>query len=224
MEEKGLGYLADILVFALLISTAITILSTMSPVDPRTESERYASSLAQGVLLSFQHLTADRLGGFEYSLGALGFELDIPVVGGSARRDMGRKTVAQLIAEDALLNLRVEVVGKDFVSLQPSKSMDDGLRRLLKSALDNIFAGKFAYRLRASANPIDLEFVKLHFEIEIANMLGARTQLCSESLVLSLPASNEELSQLLRNSFGVDIVQIQETDSIVDVSLELWSL
>jgi len=223
VEERGLGYIADILVFALLISSAITILSALSPVDPRTESERYASSLAQSILLSFQHSTADRLGGFEYRLGALGFDLDIPVVGGSARRELRHKTIAQLIVEDALLNLRMEVAGKDFVSLQPNKSMDDELRDLLKSTLDRAIGGKFGYRLRASTKPIDLEFAKLHFEIEIVNMPGARTQLCSESLMLSLPTSNDGLSQLIKNNFGVNLPQVPEADSIIEVSLELWS-
>ncbi|MFH1821626.1 MAG: hypothetical protein ABH852_04200 [Methanobacteriota archaeon] len=224
MEEKGFGNIADILVFALLISTAITILSVSSPADPRTGSERYASSFAQSLLLSFQHLTADQLGGFEYSLDALGFELDFPFVGGSAKRELRHKTIAQLIAEDALLNLRTDIAGNYIALLRPNKAMDDELRTLLKSVLDRAISRRFGYRLRASTVPIDLKFVSLRFEIEIDDLSRARKQLCSESILLSLPTSNEELSQLVNNKFGVGFPQNLKTDLIIEISLELWSL
>ena len=222
MEERGLGYIADILVFAFLVSTAITLLSAMSPVDPRTESERYASSFAQSILMSFQHSTADQLGGFEYELDALGFGLDFPLLGESKRK-LDHKTIAQLLAEDAILNVRMETGGRDITLLRPNKAMDDALRALLKSTLDRLMGGRFGYRLRANTKPIDLGFAVLRFEFEIEALHGAKNQLCRETMMLPLPTSREELALLVKNYFGFSPPQGLKTDLVMEVELELWS-
>ncbi|MDI6643260.1 MAG: hypothetical protein QMD95_04325 [Candidatus Hodarchaeaceae archaeon] len=223
MEERGFGYIADILVFALLISTAILLLAGASLVDPRAESTRYAASFAQSTLLSFQHSTADQFGGFEYTLGAFGFELDLPVVGDSAKRQLHHKTLAQLLAEDALLNLRVDAEGTGLTFMRQNQGMDDELRSFLKSALDRMIGGRFSYRLRARTEPIDFQFARVYFETEIEDLTRARAQLCCESVMLSLPAPKEELIQRVEEAFGTSFLGLELADPVIEVSLELWS-
>jgi hypothetical protein len=224
VEEKGFGCVADMLVFALLVSTAILLLAAASPTDPRAESIRYAASFAQSTLLSLQNSTVDQFGGFEYRLGAFGFEPDIPVVGESAKRELNHKSLTQLLAEDALLNLRVEAAGTDLTLLRPNQDMDEKLREFLKSTLDQIIGGRFGYRLRARTESINLEFVRVHFETEITDLTQARTQLCSETMMLSLPASQEELIQHIGEVLGIDLFGLEfRADPIIEVTLELWS-
>ncbi len=206
MKEAGFGYVADILVFALLISTAITILSGLAPVDLRVESERYASSFAQSLLISFQNATPEQLGGFEYRLG-LASGMNIPLAGDSARRQLRHKTICQLLAECALLNLRAEVAGKGLSLLMPNSEMEDRLEELLKTALERAVAGRFGYRLLASVTSDGLGPVSLSFEMEVAELSGARDQLCSETVLVSLPGS-----------------RASEADLILELRLELWSL
>jgi len=224
VEEKGFGYIVDMLVFALLVSTAILLLAAASPTDPMAESTRYAASFAQSTLQSLQNSTVDQFGGFEYRLGAFGFELNIPVVGESAKRELNHKSLAQLLAEDALLNLRVEAAGADLTLLRPNQEMDEKLRELLKSALDRIIGGRFSYRLHARTEPINLEFVRVHFETEIVDLTQARTQLCSETMMLSLPALQAELIQRIEEVLSIDLFGLRlEVDPIIEVTLELWS-
>lgn len=222
MEERGFGYIADMLVFALLLSTATLLLAGASPVDPRADSTRHASSFAQSTLQSLQNSTADQFDGFGYELSAS--EWDFSVIEGSARRELRHKTLAQLLAEDALLNLRVEAGGADLTLPRPNQGMDEELRGFLKSALDRIIGGRFGYRLRARTEPIDLEFVRVHFETEIEDLTRARTQLCSETVMLSLPASQEELTQRIEEVLSTDLLGPEfEADPIIEVTLELWS-
>ena len=224
MEEKGFGYIVDMLVFALLVSTAILLLAAASPTDPMAESTRYAASFAQSTLRSLQNSTVDQFGGFGYRLGAFGFELDIPVVGESTKRELNHKSLAQLLAEDALLNLHVEVAGTDITLLRPNQEMDEKLREFLKSALDQIISGRFSYRLHARTEPINLEFARVHFETEISDLAQARTQLCSETMMLSLPVSQGDLTQRIGEMLGTDLFGLRlEADPILEVTLELWS-
>lgn len=224
MEEKGFGYVADMLVFALLVSTAILLLAAASPTDPKTESTRYAASFAQSTLRSLQNSTVDQFGGFEYRLGAFGFKFDIPVVGESAKRELNHKSLAQLLAEDALLNLRVEAAGVDLALLRPNQDMDEKLREFLRSALDRIIGGRFGYRLHARTEPINLEFARVHFETEIVGLTQSRTRLCSETMMISLPASQKELIQRIKEVLDIDLIGPElEADPILEVTLELWS-
>lgn len=225
MEEKGFGYIVDMLVFALLVSTAILLLAAASPIDPRAESTRYAASFAQSTLLSLQNSTVDQFGGFEYRLGAFGSELNMPVVGDSAKRELNHKSLAQLLAEDALLNLHVEVADTDLALLRPNQDIDEKLREFLRSALDRIIGGRFGYRLHARTEPINLEFARVHFETEVVDLTQARTQLCSETMMLSLPASQEEVIQRIEGVLGIDLFGLRlEADPIIEVILELWSI
>ena len=224
MDEKGLGYITDMLVFALLTSTAIALLAGANPVDPKIGSTRYASSFAQSTLLSLQHSTADQFGGFKYRLGAFDLELDAPVIGDSAKRELRYKTLAQLLAEDALLNLRVEAGGAELSLLRPNQGMDDELKGFLKSALDRVVGGRFGYRMRAKTEPIDLQFARVHFEIEIENLSQAKTQLCSESVMFSLPATQKELTQRIEGALGIGSLGLElKADPLIEVTLELWS-
>ena len=219
MSERGIGYIADMLVFALLLSFASLFLLKASPVDPRDESTRYASSFAQSTLLALQHSTADEFGSFEYQLGAVGFE---PVIGDSAKRNLKHKTLTQLLVEDAFLNLRVEVGGTEAAPFKPNQDISGKLRGFLKNALDGLVGGRFGYRLTAKTAPLDLGYARARFETEIKNLdEEAQQKLCSETVTAILPIPRSELARRIRETLGVD--ELLEPDPIVEINLELWS-
>jgi len=221
--EQGFGYITDMLVFSVLISTAALMLTGMAPVDPRVDSARYASSFAHSVLYLLQNTSAEQFGGFEYKLDTE-FEPDLPVVGDSAKRELRYKTITQLLAEDALLNLHVDIKGAEFQVRRPNERMDEKLRIFLKSTLDRIIGGRFGYRLRARTEVADLGSARVHFESEVADLTRARTQLCTETLMLSLPVSREELAWHIEELTGIDPNEAGfEIDPILEVTLELWS-
>ena len=222
MDEQGIGYIADMLVFALLISFANLLLVGASPIDPKIESTRYAASFAQSTLLALQQSTADEFDGFEYQLNILIFELNVPVLNESAKRDLRHKTITQLLVEDALFNLHIEAEGVEIESLGPSRGMTSELREFLKGILDKLIGGRFGYRLIVRTLPFDLGFVRIHFESEIKNFDdGAQRELCSETIVATLPISQEELTRRIQKVFGTDFEL--ETDIAVEINLELWS-
>ncbi len=223
MDERGVGYIADMLVFALLISFASLFLAGASPIDPKIESTRYAASFAQSTLLALQHSTADEFGGFEYQLSAFGFELNVPVIWKSAKRDLRYKTLAQLLVEDALLNLHVEVGGIELEMLRPNQSMESRLREFLKEVLDKLIGGRFGYRLTVKTLPMELNFSRVYFETEIKNFDDTTQQkLCSETIISTLPISQEELARLIQGVLGVPTPEL-EPDIAVEITLELWS-
>ncbi len=223
LEGKGIGSTADILVFALLLSIAIAILPAFSSAGAGAESERHASSLAQSTLLSLQCATAEQLGGFEYKLDAFGFDLGPTLFGDSARRELRHKTLCQLLAETAALNLRVEVAGADAALSRPNAAMETGLRVLLKDFLGQAVDGIFGYRLLALAEPVDLGFARIFFEMEVASLSEAKSQLCVESVALSLPISEGGLTMAL-NACGIYPLGAFDVDPLMEVRLELWSL
>ncbi len=223
MDERGVGYIADMLVFALLISFASLLLTGASPIDLKIESTRYAASFAQSTLLALQHSTADEFGGFEYQLSAFGFELNVPVIGESTKRDLRYKTLAQLLVEDALLNLHVEAGGIELEMLRPNQSMESRLRGFLKEVLDKLIGGRFGYRLTVKTLPMELDFSRVYFETEIKNFDDmAQQKLCSETIISTLPISQEELARLIQGVLGISTSEL-EPDIAVEITLELWS-
>ncbi len=222
MNNKGTGTVVDLLVFAMLVSIAITFLFIVNPIDPKIESKRYASTFAQSTLLSIQHCTADQFGGFEYKLSVLDNNLIIPIVEESAKRRLHNKTLANLLVEETLLNMYLEVGGTDLTLLRPNRMMDDKLRGLLKSCIDRLIGGRFCYRLRVRAEPIKLGFARVHFEFEVENLVGAKEQLCSETLMLFLPEIGDELTKRLEDALGTELPDYFKIDPIAEVALELW--
>lgn len=221
MDERGVGHLTDMLVFALLISLASLFLLNANPIDPRGESTRYAASFAQSTLLALQHSTANGFGGFEY-------RLDVPssglnVLGDSAKRNLRHKTLAQLLVEDALLNLRIEGGGIELESPRPSQGMGSEAREFLRGILDDLIGGRFGYRLTVRTSPVELDFVRVHFESEIKNLEeGSQRKLCSETIVETLPIPREELARRIEGVLGVGIEL--EPDIAAEITLELWSM
>ncbi len=221
MNEQGIGYIADMLVFALLISFASLLLVGASPIDPKIGSTRYAASFAQSTLLALQHSTADEFGGFKYQLNTLSSELNVPVLKGSTKRNLRHKTLIQLLVEDALLNLQIEAERAEVEPLGPSWDMNNKLREFLKGMLDKLIGGRFGYRLIVRSLPLDLGFVWVHFESEIKNLNeGARRKLCSETIVATLPISQEELTRQIQKV--LDTMLELEPDIAIEITLELW--
>jgi hypothetical protein len=223
MNERGQGYIADMLIFAMMMTIACSLLAKAGPSDPLATSRRYASSLAQSTLLAFQHSTANGIGGFTYELEALGYGLNVSSIKGSTVRELNHKTLIQLLVEDALCNLRLEVVGYTPSKFKPAKGMDEKVHELMKNVLDRLIGERFGYRLVVRAKPIDLSpSVKLYFESEIADLDGGELeQLCSEGVEMSLPISQEEL---IGRVAGVDISEFElEPEVTVEITLELWS-
>lgn len=216
MNDRGVGYITDMLVFALLISLASLLLAGVSPVDPKAQSARYAASFAQSTLLVLQHSTADGFGGFEY-------ELDVPsflTVDGSTKRSLRHKTLEQLLVEDTLCNLHKS--GGTEPELGPAHEMDDGVKKFLRKALDELIAGRFGYRLSVRASPVDIGSARAHFESEIKNFDEGSQKLCSEKIVATLPISEEELVKRIQGSLG-SLPPWLEPDLVVEITLELWS-
>jgi hypothetical protein len=223
MDERGIGYIADVLVFALLISFASLLLVGASPIDPKIESTRYAASFAQSTLLALQRSTADEFGGFEYQLGAFGFELNLQVIGESKKRDLRYKTLTQLLVEDALLNLRVEAGGIELEMLRPNQSMESRLRGFLKEVLDKLVGGRFGYCLTVKTSPMELDFSRVYFETEIKNFNDrVQQKLCSETIISTLPISQEELARRIQGVPGI-LASGLEPDLVVEITLDLWS-
>lgn len=221
MNERGVGYLADMLVFALLISLASLLLLNASPIDPTTESTRYASSFAQSTLLALQHSTADEFGGFDYRLDVPSSELN--VVGDSVKRDLRHKTLVQLLVEDALLNLHFEAGGIELGPPRPSQGMESEVREFMRETLDELIGGRFGYRLTVKTSPVELDFARVHFESEIKNLEeGSQQKLCSETIVATLPIPREELARQIEGVLGVGLEL--EPDIAAEITLELWSL
>lgn len=223
MDERGVGYIVDVLVFALLISFSSLLLVRASPIDPKIESTRYAACFAQSTLLALQRSTADEFGGFEYQLGAFGFELNMPVIGESAKRGLRYKTLAQLLVEDALLNLHVEAVGIELEIFRVNQNMESRLRGFLKEVLDKLIGGRFGYCLTVKTSPMELDFAHAYFETGIKNFDdGAQQKLCSETIISTLPISREGLARLIKEVLGVSTLEL-EPDIVVEITLELWS-
>ena len=223
MDERGIGYIADVLVFALLISFASLLLVEASPIDPKIESTRYAASFAQSTLLAIQRSTADEFGGFEYQLGAFGFELNVPVNEESTNRALRYKTLTQLLVEDALLNLHVEAGGIGLEIFRLNQNMESRLRGFLKEVLDKLIGGRFGYRLTVKTSPMELDFAQAYFETEIKNFDdGVQQKLCSETTISTLPISREELARLIREVLAVSTLEL-EPDIVAEITLELWS-
>ena len=222
MGERGVGYLADMLVFALLISLASLLLLNASPIDSRTEGTRYPSSFAQSTLLALQNSTADEFGGFEYHLSVLGHELNLPVLGDSAKRTLHNKTLLQLLVEESLLNLHVEVEGAELETFELSEGMVGEVREFLKWALDKLIDGRFGYRLVVKTLPVELDSIRVHFRDEIKNLdESAQRKLCSETIVATLPITRGELTQRIEGVLGIALEL--EPDPVVEITLELWS-
>ena len=220
LDGRGIGYLTDMLVFALLISLASMLLAGASPVYPRDQSFRYAQSFAQSTLLAIQQATADEFGGFSYKLDTSGFEC---VMGGPLERSLNHKTLAQLLIEDALLNLRFEAHGVEF-GFGPNRNLNSELRVFLESALDRLIGKRFGYRLTAKTAPLELGYARVYFETEIKDLdEGAQRKICSETVVSTLPIPPRELGKVIRERLGVDVSE-SELDPVVEITLELWSV
>jgi len=215
---KGIGSITDMLVFALIVSVAMTLVLSATG-GPTLGNARYAASFSSSFLLTIQNSTADQFGGLEYNLGAFGF--DLPSIG-STTKTLRYKTLAELLAEDALLNMKIEVAGNDVQSLRLNEDLDEKLGRFLKSALDEIVGGRFGYRLHACTEPIDVGTARLHFETTVENLAGWSRQAWTESSVVPLPVSGGELLSRVENALGLGPLPV-DVDPILEMTLEIWS-
>ncbi len=213
MNDRGQGYLADLAVFTIMIALACSMLIKASPVEPETASQTYATSLARSTLLALQHATTDEAGGFTYALNT---------PWGHTERGLRHKTFAQLLAEDAFCNLRVEVGGLE-VALGTNQNLDNRVREFLKEVLDDLIGGRFSYRLSARATSIsNSSGIRVYFETEIGGLSSGGHQLCSETLVMNLPFPQEWLTARIQNMCDVDSLEF-EPEIAVEITLELWS-
>ena len=120
MDKRGQGYAIDVLVFGLMVALACSILIKASPKESNALNDRYAADLATSVLQTFQNVNAGEVGGFKYKPGIL----IVPVPWSSVERDLRYKTVAQLLVEDMLCNLRVEEGGRDILPIKSNQEFD----------------------------------------------------------------------------------------------------
>jgi hypothetical protein len=191
------------------------LLTEFIPVDSGIRNETYASSLARSTLLTLQSAIVEGVGGVEYELDGLGY---LSSVGGETRRTLKYKTFAELMSEDAFLNLQAEILdGK--LELRAIQEFDENLRGGLKLLLDRIFGGRFGYRLCARTMPPELDPTRQGFEIIVEDYDDSERMLCSETLTLPLPAFGEQ--PLNNTSDGVAFES--GVVPVLEVTLELWS-
>jgi len=68
-----------------------------------------------------------------------------------------------------------------------------------------------------------LYYIWNHFETEIKNFDDmAQQKLCSETIISTLPISQEELARLIQGVLGISTSEL-EPDIAVEITLELWS-
>jgi hypothetical protein len=183
VEEKGVGYIADMIFFALMIAFASSLLIGMGSAGPTVSSERYAPSLARDTLLTLQQATVDELGGVSY-------ELELPINWSSERR-LRHKTLTQLFIEDALLNSRLRFEG-GIASSSLNHEFDDSVCELLESTLDRLLAGRFGYRLSVQMTPFELPSgAQVFFSTEVEDFERGSRRLCSESVEVGVPVPIE---------------------------------
>ncbi len=202
MREGGISSVFDLLVFSLLVSTASLLLADFRPVDASVGNEVYASSLARSALLTIQNSNVEKLGGLNYQLSGLSC---LPVIGDSAKRSLQHRTFGEILADDAFLNMGLELLGEN-VNSGLNEDLNEKLLELLKQFLDSVFGGRFGYRLRAHLKQPNLEFFRLRFEVVVENLSGASRMLCSETAVLTLPN-----------------FETLETNLAVLLTLEVWA-
>jgi len=220
MDKCGQAYVIDMLLFALMVALACSLLIKASPTEPNAIDDRYAANLAQSTLLAFQHATAGELGGFKYTPDILA----VRIPWSSGERDLDHKTLAQLLVEDMFCNLRVEVGGRDIAPLKPNQEFDRQVRKFLKTAIDEIVGGRFNYRLVARTMPIDLSPVaRVHFETSIESFNdNGRRQVCSETIRMCLPIPRWELISSIQDIYPVSNSRL-EPEALVKITLSLWS-
>jgi hypothetical protein len=211
MKEEGVSSTVDMLVFASIMTLTCFILFTAIPADPHMNDERYAELVAQNTLLAFHNLRAGDLGGLEY-------QLDWTSSVGSTSRKLDHKTLSGLLAEDALCNLRVELFGGTVLSSGGARDLDAKTEGLVRSALRKLVGPAFDFRFTARVWQANLGVVSTTFEMEIdCTEDGRGKKLCSESMVIELPASMGELvpSEIL--------TRFSPQTPVLELTLELWS-
>jgi len=171
--SRGQGCVADMLVFAVLASLACSLLLVSAPGAGITDA--YGASVARATLQSLQHATIDEFGGIAYS----------PTL--MPERRLCHKTFAQLLLEDALLNLGIEINGG---TLSPglNSGMDERVKGLMRDALGRLLGGRFGYKLVARIVPTGLlPGVEVAFETSIESSPRRAQRGWSETAVYDLP-------------------------------------
>ncbi|MBC7219712.1 MAG: hypothetical protein H5T49_06260 [Hadesarchaea archaeon] len=223
MNERGLGFTADILILAILVSLSFAILFSFNQAEAEIIKERYAASFARNALLALLNCTADQLGGFSYQAGFRVPELDGLIIQDMVSKNFYHKDIRQLLAEDVLLNLKLKIVDKTIDTIWSNEDMNKELTALLKIVLDELVGSRFGYRFSVKAIPFETDLAKLDFNLVIENLSSSGVRLCSETVLLPLPISNDELMKLLECRVGPVLPLGLEMDPTIEVNLEFWS-
>jgi hypothetical protein len=210
--------------FALMISFASALLVKVSPVDVRTIDDRYTANFADSTLLALQSATANEFGGLRYELGLSDFTLNFPILSSSTGRDLGHKTLMQLLVEDVLCNLHIELAGVDVNLIKLSQDMDAKVRALLKEALDRLSGGLFEYRLIARTKPIDMSpIAKVWFETKVESSSENQQRAFSKTISMAMPISWQDLLSRCQEAYHINLSSLGlEPNVTVEITLELW--
>jgi hypothetical protein len=211
------------LVFFLMISFASALLVKVSPADARVIDDRYTANFADSTLLALQNATANELGGLRYELSFSDLTSNLPILSGSTGRDLGHKTLVQLLVEDALCNLHIELAGAD-VNLKISQDMDTKVRALLKEALDRLSGGLFEYRLTVRTKPIDMSPVaKVWFETKVESSGENQQRAFSKTITMTMPISWQYLLSRCQEIYHINFSSFElEPNVTAEITLELW--
>ncbi|MEM2908423.1 MAG: hypothetical protein QXP65_04440 [Candidatus Hadarchaeales archaeon] len=217
MGGRGQACLADVLVFALMVTIACSLLIVVNPVESIALGDRYAVQLTHSILLALQHSTANEFGGLTY-------RLNIQAPWGSTSRELRHKTLSQLLVEDALCNLRVKVNGRELEMSNHNRELDDAIRDLLKRMLDKFIGGRYGYSLRARIVPTKLSpSIQIYFEISVESLGGEGwREVHSETISFGLPLTKRDLVSYAGGIGSIDFFQAGP-EIAVEVTLSLWS-
>lgn len=219
MREEGIGSTADLVFFALIVSTASLLVLGISPHRPKELSSPYVERTAQGALLAFQEVPVK-----EFS--TLSYTPDLPILKPSKRR-FEEKTPAKLITEEILtdppsiLTNNIEFIDGDY-------RFSKKLSRILEGALDELVGKRFGYRMTIRLKPIPLEGKKAIRSKKVVQDFDEDSQkLGSETVHLDFTISKGWLDELQRKDTSIFNFQPSENSHVrvgtLILTLELWS-
>lgn len=197
LKDNGVGKVADILFFTLMVSLASLLLIGSYRLERETRISGYPEEVAQNTLLILQNLPAEKLGDFSYTPNFC--------FGNVCEKSLGRKTSAQLIVEGIMIDPKW-VVDNKFLISESNSNYQRELKIFLRDFLDRGVGRRFGYRFIVRANPVKVSrdrFLKYHLFLEDLDEKSKR--LCSESMILSFAIPWSWVDNGLSNTQGESV-------------------
>ena len=166
MRERGVSSASDVLVFSVLVSLALVVLTHASTVPADGGDLQFARETARGMVLMAETVPVGELGGLRYTVGFSGLSSDVV---------LGDRTLTQLVAECWVLKSTGALAG----------DMEERISELISGLLDNVIGQRFGYRW--SADVLVPGADEPVFSVSAERGAGMGRFICSESSVLPVP-------------------------------------